>query len=120
MERQSLEIMKNFSLLCFCFVVFFTSCNIDDDLIEDYQEPSITILDTESIPKSLFFSKTHQFKAKFLNDVGETKEGLITWKSSDESVITINAAGLVAAVGVVHQPLVHLQQTTIQIQMITL
>ena len=80
--------------------MFFTSCNIDDDLIEDYQEPSITILDTESIPKSLFFSKTHQFKAKFLNDVGETKEGLITWKSSDESVITINAAGLVTAVGV--------------------
>ena len=89
--------MKNLSLLSFCFVLFFTACNIDDDLIEDYQEPSITILDTESIPTEIIISNSYQFSATFLNDVGENKKELITWESSDESVVSIDADGLATA-----------------------
>ena len=105
MKRQSLEIMKNFSLLIFCFVVFFTSCNIGDDIINDYQEPSITIIEKNSgspIPSELTISKSYDFSEvysiKYLNDVGDLKKELITWESSDISILTINNQGLATAV----------------------
>jgi len=97
--------MKNFSLLSFCFVVFFTSCNIDDDIINDYQEPSITIVEKNSgvpIPSELTTSESYDFSEvysiKYLNDIGELKKELITWESSDISVITINNQGLATAI----------------------
>lgn len=92
--------MKNLSLLSFCFVLFFTACNIDDDLIQDYQEPSITIQNNSGVPVTkLILSENYKFSATFLNDVGASKNELITWQSSDESVITINSNGLAMAIG---------------------
>lgn len=97
--------MKNFSLLSFCVVLFFTSCDIGDDIINDYQEPSITIVEKNSgvpIPSELTISKSYDFSEvysiKYLNDVGELKNELITWESSNPSVITINNQGLATAV----------------------
>ena len=86
-------------------MVFFTSCNIDDDIINDYQEPSITIVEKNSgvpIPSELTISESYDFSEvysiKYLNDVGEVKKELITWESSKPSVITINNQGLATAV----------------------
>ena len=86
-------------------MVFFTSCNIDDDIINDYQEPSITIDEKNSgvpIPSELTISESYDFSEvysiKYLNDVGELKKELITWESSDISILTINNQGLATAV----------------------
>jgi len=86
-------------------VVFFTSCNIDDDIKNDYQEPSITIVEKNSgspIPSELTISESYDFSEvysiRYLNDVGELKKELITWESSDISILTINNQGLATAV----------------------
>ena len=86
-------------------MVFFTSCNIDDDIKNDYQEPSITIDEKNSgvpIPSELTISESYDFSEvysiRYLNDVGELKKELITWESSDISILTINNQGLATAV----------------------
>ena len=80
-------------------ILFFTSCSIKDDVVDDYREPQISIENISDIPTELTILNEYQFSANFFNDVGEIKNELITWESSDISVITIDANGLATAIG---------------------
>lgn len=90
--------MKIVYLLSVFFILFFSSCNVGNDILNDYIAPHIQIEKSESTPSELIISQVHQFSAKFFNDIGEIKNERILWESSDVSVITIDANGLAKAV----------------------
>ena len=91
--------MRKISFLSLFFVLFLNSCSVGDDLIDDYRESKIEIENTSDIPTELTILNQYQFSANFFNDTGELKKELISWKSSDIEVITIDANGLATAIG---------------------
>lgn len=91
--------MKKRFFLYISFILIISSCSVGDDVIDDYREPMIEIENAADIPTKLVLFKKYQFSANFFNDIGALKKELITWESSDTTVITIDANGLATAVG---------------------
>lgn len=90
--------MKTSFYLILFSVLFFSSCTVKNDILDDYIEPEIIIENIADIPSELTALNEHQFSANFFNDIGEIKNNLITWESSDITVITIDANGLATAI----------------------
>lgn len=70
------------------------SC-IGDDFIDDLTEESLQI--TNAID-SLAVGDTYQFRARYMNNLGREEQRTIVWSSSDEEVLTIDAAGLATGI----------------------
>lgn len=69
---------------------------IGDDIVLDTVEESIKIMNPID---SIGVGKTHQFEARFLNNIGQPEERSVTWLSSDDEILTIDPSGF--AVGLV-------------------
>lgn len=82
--------MKNLLMLFSLIAISFTSC-IQDDIIEDFVEPTIRITTT---PETILVGTEYQFEFMYLNNIGKPESVTPTWSSSDESILTINQNGL--------------------------
>jgi len=47
---------------------------------------------------SIAAGETFQFEARFTNNIGNTEEGKVIWRSSDESILAITEDGLATAI----------------------
>ncbi len=67
---------------------------IGDDIVFDTVPEAVRILNPID---SLTVGDTHQFEARFTNNIGETEAQDITWSSSDTNVMAIDENGLATA-----------------------
>jgi len=76
------------------FIVLFTlllsSC-VGEDFLEDTIDPVVRIT---ASTKNIEIDASHQFKAIYLNNIGEVENRNIVWSSSDESTLSIDENGL--------------------------
>ncbi|MEM1321430.1 MAG: hypothetical protein AAGG75_14335 [Bacteroidota bacterium] len=70
--------------------LLFSAC-IGDDIIMDTVEENLSILTPID---SLELGTSHQFTARFLNNIGVEEAAAIDWSSSDENILSINTEGL--------------------------
>ncbi|MBL6447508.1 DM13 domain-containing protein [Fulvivirga sp. 29W222] len=77
----------------FAILLILTGC-IGTDIIDDEMEEKIVI---ESPLTSLKVGETHQFSAKYFNNIGKEEQVVFVWTSSDESIISIDNTGLATA-----------------------
>lgn len=68
---------------------------IGTDIIDD-EVPEMLVI--ESTITSLKVGETHQFAAKYFNNIGEETPVTFSWSSSDDAVIAIDDTGLATAV----------------------
>jgi len=85
--------MKHTVYIILC-TLLFSAC-IGDDIIMDRVEETLRIT---SQAASIAAGETFQFEARYTNNIGETEEGQVAWRSSDESILTIDQDGLATAV----------------------
>lgn len=81
--------MKNTLLIVF-ISIFLGGC-IGDDIILDTVEETLKIT---SQATSLAVGESFQFEARYTNNVGQTEEDVVRWRSSDTNLLTIDADGL--------------------------
>ena len=74
--------------------VLFSSC-IGDDIIMDRVAETLKITGQAA---SIAAGETFQFEARFTNNIGNTEEGKVIWRSSDESILAITEDGLATAI----------------------
>ncbi len=74
--------------------VLFSSC-IGDDIIMDRVAETLKITTQAA---SIAAGETFQFEARFTNNIGNTEEGKVIWRSSDESILAITEDGLATAI----------------------
>lgn len=67
---------------------------IGTDVIDDEVAEKLVI---ENPLTSLKVGETHQFSAKYFNNIGQEESAVFVWSSSDESVISIENTGLATA-----------------------
>ncbi len=67
---------------------------IGDDIIFDTVPEAVRILNPVD---SLTVGDTHQFDARFTNNIGEVEERNVIWSSSNEGVLTVDETGLATA-----------------------
>lgn len=79
----------------FLLPLFFWAC-IGDDVLEDFVEPELRILNTID---SLSIDSTHLFGFRYFNNVGSEEAVSPVWSSSDDNIATVDANGMVTAVG---------------------
>ena len=76
------------------FAILFSAC-IGDDIIMDRVDETLRIT---SQATSIAAGETFQFEARFTNNIGNTEEGKIIWRSSDASILAITEDGLATAI----------------------
>jgi len=74
--------------------ILFSSC-IGDDIIMDRVDETLRIT---SQAASIAAGETFQFEARYTNNIGNTEEGRVIWRSSDASVLAITEDGLATAI----------------------
>lgn len=85
--------MKNTILFSFLVLVLVSGC-IEDDFIDDFVEPEISI--TNAID-TLGIDTDFQFSLRYLNNVGQQEDIEVEWASSDPTIISITPDGLATA-----------------------
>lgn len=85
--------MKNIIYVALC-TLLFSAC-IGDDIIMDRVDETLRIT---SQAESIAAGETFQFEARFTNNIGETEEGKVAWRSSNEAILTIDQDGLATAI----------------------
>ena len=85
--------MKNTIYIALC-TLLFSAC-IGDDIIMDRVDETLRITAQAA---SIAAGETFQFVARFTNNIGETEEGKVAWRSSDETILSIDQDGLATAV----------------------
>jgi len=85
--------MKNTFFIALC-TLLFSAC-IGDDIIMDRVDETLRITAQAA---SIAAGETFQFEARYTNNIGETEEGQVTWRSSDEAILSIDQDGLVTAI----------------------
>ena len=83
---------NNFYILL--VILLFSSC-IGDDIIFDTVEETLKITTQAT---SIAVGENFQFEARYTNNVGETEVGRVTWRSSDETILSITSNGLATAI----------------------
>ncbi len=87
---------KTNAFLFVLMVIAFNSC-IGEDIINDEIDPEIRILNPI---QSVAVSETHQYNARYFNSIGQEEDASVIWSSSDESIATIGANGLLEGVSI--------------------
>ncbi len=85
--------MKNNFIFLFLTALILNGC-IGDDFILDEVHPVLTI--TTNVD-TIEIGTTFQFEAKYFDNVGQEREVLFSWFSSDESIVGIESDGLAFA-----------------------
>jgi len=85
--------MKNTIYIALC-TLLFSAC-IGDDIIMDRVDETLRIT---SQAASIAAGETFQFEARFTNNIGETEEGQVVWRSSDAAILTIDQDVLATAI----------------------
>lgn len=85
--------MKYITFACLSLFLLFTNC-IGDDIIFDEVDEQVRITNPVD---SLQLDSQYQFQAIFLNNVGIEAMKEITWSSSNEAVLSVDASGLASA-----------------------
>ncbi|WP_373519894.1 Ig-like domain-containing protein [Pricia sp.] len=73
--------------------LFFFAC-IGEDIIEDYVNPELRIRNPVN---SLGLNESHQFEARYLNNIGLPEDVAVVWSSSDGSIVSIDGTGKATA-----------------------
>lgn len=79
------------SFLLLVISCIFIAC-IGEDTINDEVSPELRILNPI---QNLSISGTYQYNANYFNNVGQSETTTIIWSSSNETVASIDANGLV-------------------------
>jgi len=85
--------MKNTFYLALVAILF--SARIGDDIIMDRVDEALRITIQAT---SIAAGETFQFEARFTNNIGNTEEGRVIWRSSDENILAITEDGLATAI----------------------
>lgn len=85
--------MKNTVYIILC-TLLFSAC-IGEDIIMDRVDETLRIT---SQATSIAAGETFQFEARFTNNIGETEEGQVAWRSADETILSIDQDGLATAI----------------------
>ena len=87
--------MKNSSLFTFFMVLLLGlgGC-IGDDIIQDEIDPVLRIMNPVD---TIEINTSYQYEATYFNNVGQQEANSITWTSSDESIVSIDADGVATA-----------------------
>lgn len=82
----------------FFFILSLTllSACIQDDFVDDRVDPVLRIL---TAVDTLKINTAFQLEAMYLNNVGNEVAVTVEWSSSNSNVLTVNASGLVSAIG---------------------
>ena len=80
--------------IVFSFILFSISGCIGDDIIFDTVPEAVRILNPVD---SLTVGNTHQFEARFTNNIGQVEEQNVLWSSSNSTIITVDDTGLATA-----------------------
>ncbi|WP_179375550.1 hypothetical protein [Winogradskyella wichelsiae] len=86
--------IKKYMLLFVSLFLMQTSC-IGEDIINDFIEPELRILNPIS---SLPVPETYQLNTAYFNNIGIEEEAIVTWTSSNANIITINSSGFLTAI----------------------
>lgn len=68
------------------FTLLLVSC-IGEDVVEDFVNPELRI---GNLLQSLGLNESHQFEARYLNNIGQPENVVVLWASSDESIVSID------------------------------
>jgi len=88
--------MKNYLLLFLATASILAGC-IQDDIKEDFVEPTIRIT---TIPDTIELNTTYQFESMYFNNIGAEEEVEVNWTSSDPTILSIDNSGLATALAV--------------------
>lgn len=86
--------MKKLLFLFSIISLSLASC-IQDDVIEDFVEPTLRIT---TVPDTILEGTDFQFSITYLNNIGLPEEITPTWTSSAPEIISINSNGLATAI----------------------
>jgi len=86
--------MKNLLALLLLASTAFVSC-IQDDLIEDFVEPVLRLINT---PSEIEINTEAQLTFNYFNNVGASASITPTWTSSDTDIITVSTEGKINAI----------------------
>ena len=86
--------MKNLLALLLLASTAFVSC-IQDDLIEDFVEPVLRLINT---PSEIEINTEAQLTFNYFNNVGASASITPTWTSSDADIITVSTEGKINAI----------------------
>ncbi|MCB0546911.1 MAG: Ig-like domain-containing protein, partial [Phaeodactylibacter sp.] len=75
----------------YLLILFSLSGCIGDDIIFDTVPEAVRILNPLD---SLTVGNTHQFEARFTNNIGQAEERNVIWSCSDEAVMSVDENGL--------------------------
>ena len=67
---------------------------IGTDILDDLVDPKIVV---ENLLISLKVGEAHQFNAKYFDNLGNEAGAVITWASSDVTIVSINSDGIATA-----------------------
>ena len=87
--------MKRLITFIFLIITVTISSCIGEDIINDEIAPELRILNPI---QSIAVSETHQYSARYFNNIGEEEETTISWSVLDESIATITNNGLITGV----------------------
>lgn len=87
--------MKNISILFITLLAFtFYNC-IGEDIINDEIDPELRILNPI---QSIAVSETHQYNARYFNNIGQEEEATVTWSVLNESIASVTSNGLLTGI----------------------
>jgi len=86
--------MKNLLALLLLASTAFVSC-IQDDLIEDFVEPVLRLINT---PSEIEINTEAQLTFNYFNNVGASASITPTWTSSNTDIITVSTEGKINAI----------------------
>jgi hypothetical protein len=87
--------MKHVITFIFLIVVVTINSCIGEDIINDEIAPEVRILNPI---QSIAVSETHQYNARYFNNIGEEEETTISWSVLDQSIATITPNGLITGI----------------------
>ncbi len=87
-------IMKRSILIVFLFSLTLMSC-IGDDFIDDRVNERISI---DNPISEIQVNDSYQLEVTFFNNIGQPETISLNWSSSDESIATVSAQGLLTAI----------------------
>lgn len=74
--------------------VTISSC-IGEDIINDEIDPEVRILNPI---QSIAVSETHQYNARYFNNIGQEEEATVTWSVLNESIASVTSNGLLTGI----------------------
>lgn len=89
--------MKKINAFLFISMSILINSCIGEDIVNDEIDPEVRILNPVL---SIAVSETHQYNARYFNNIGQEEEASISWSILNEDIATINPDGLITGVSI--------------------